>query len=60
MFFGERVEGLDIIGGEEAIYWGLSGPMLQASRIQWDLHKADHYECYDEFNWEVQLQKGDS
>ncbi|MFQ6666552.1 hypothetical protein Gotur_032857, partial [Gossypium turneri] len=26
----ERVEGIDIIGGEEAINWGLSDPMLRA------------------------------
>ena len=22
-------------------------------RIPWDLRKVDHYECYDEFDWEV-------
>ncbi|GJS36636.1 NADH-plastoquinone oxidoreductase subunit 7 [Tanacetum coccineum] len=51
--FLERVEGVGIIGGEEAINWGLSGPMLRASGIQWDLRKVDHYECYDEFDWEA-------
>ncbi|KAK4860057.1 hypothetical protein QYF36_016612 [Acer negundo] len=35
--------------------------MLRASGIEWDLRKVDHYECYDEFDWEVQWQKeGDS
>ncbi|MBA0667552.1 hypothetical protein Goklo_000622, partial [Gossypium klotzschianum] len=52
--FLERVEGIGIIGGEEAINWGLSGPMLRASGIKWDLRKVDHYECYDEFDWEIQ------
>ncbi|KAK9981993.1 hypothetical protein SO802_035122 [Lithocarpus litseifolius] len=57
----ERVEGVGIIGRDEVINWGLSGPMLRASGIQWDLRKIDHYECYDEFDWEVQWQKeGDS
>ncbi|KAF4348546.1 hypothetical protein F8388_000225 [Cannabis sativa] len=57
----ERVEGVGIIGREDVINWGLSGPMLRASGIQWDLRKVDHYECYDEFDWEVQWQKeGDS
>nr|YP_009561668.1 NADH-plastoquinone oxidoreductase subunit 7 [Commiphora gileadensis]QAT19756.1 NADH-plastoquinone oxidoreductase subunit 7 [Commiphora gileadensis] len=61
LFFLERVEGVGIIGGEEAINWGLSGPMLRASGLEWDLRKVDHYECYDEFDWEVQWQKeGDS
>ncbi|KAL3809736.1 hypothetical protein ACJIZ3_000098 [Penstemon smallii] len=57
----ERVEGVGIIGAEEALNWGLSGPMLRASGIQWDLRKVDRYECYDEVDWEVQWQKeGDS
>ncbi|KAF4400814.1 hypothetical protein G4B88_004357 [Cannabis sativa] len=59
--FLERVEGVGIIGREDVINWGLSGPMLRASGIQWDLRKVNNYECYDEFDWEVQWQKqGDS
>uniref|UniRef100_A0A7N0UY81 NADH-quinone oxidoreductase subunit D domain-containing protein n=1 Tax=Kalanchoe fedtschenkoi TaxID=63787 RepID=A0A7N0UY81_KALFE len=52
--FLERVEGVGILSGEEALNWGLSGPMLRASGIEWDLRKVDHYECYDELDWEVQ------
>ncbi|MBA0702709.1 hypothetical protein Goari_027006 [Gossypium aridum] len=51
------VERISVIGGEEVINWGLFGPMLQASGIKWDFQKADHYECYDEFDWEVQWKK---
>nr|YP_009240184.1 NADH-plastoquinone oxidoreductase subunit 7 [Sciadopitys verticillata]AMO00719.1 NADH-plastoquinone oxidoreductase subunit 7 [Sciadopitys verticillata]BAW34603.1 NADH-plastoquinone oxidoreductase subunit 7 [Sciadopitys verticillata]BCK60772.1 NADH-plastoquinone oxidoreductase subunit [Sciadopitys verticillata] len=59
--FLKRVEGVGIIGREEAIDWSLSGPMLRASGIRWDLRKVDHYECYDELDWEIQWQKeGDS
>ncbi|CAN1201957.1 NAD(P)H-quinone oxidoreductase subunit H, chloroplastic [Linum perenne] len=59
--FLERVEGVGVVGAEEAINWGLSGPMLRASGVQWDLRKVDHYESYDEFDWEVPWQKeGDS
>ncbi|MBA0671458.1 hypothetical protein Goklo_024858 [Gossypium klotzschianum] len=32
----ERVEGIGIIGGEEAINLGLFGPMLRVFRIKWD------------------------
>ncbi|MBA0712891.1 hypothetical protein Golax_011963, partial [Gossypium laxum] len=27
--------------------------MLRAFGIKWDLQKVDHYECYDEFDWEI-------
>jgi NAD(P)H-quinone oxidoreductase subunit H len=54
--FLKRVEGVGFIGREEAINWGLSGPMLRASGVQWDLRKVDHYECYDEFDWQVEWQ----
>jgi len=43
--------------GEETINWGLSGPMLRASRIQWDLRQVDYSECYKKFDWEVKWQK---
>nr|YP_009974080.1 NADH-plastoquinone oxidoreductase subunit 7 [Marattia cicutifolia]QNH93930.1 NADH-plastoquinone oxidoreductase subunit 7 [Marattia cicutifolia] len=59
--FLKRVEGVGFIGREEAINWGLSGPMLRASGVRWDLRKVDHYECYDELDWQIQWQKeGDS
>ncbi|BDA74785.1 NADH dehydrogenase subunit 7; NdhH [Rivularia sp. IAM M-261] len=52
--FRRRVEGIGILAREEAINWGISGPMLRASGVKWDLRKVDHYECYDDFDWEVQ------
>lgn len=55
--FLKRVEGIGVINKEEAINWGLSGPMLRASGIEWDLRKVDHYECYDELDWSVQWEK---
>jgi NAD(P)H-quinone oxidoreductase subunit H len=55
--FRRRIEGLGVITREEAINWGLSGPMLRASGVKWDLRKVDHYECYDELDWEVQWAK---
>lgn len=54
--FRRRVEGIGVITREEAINWGLSGPMLRASGVKWDLRKVDHYECYDDFDWEVQWE----
>ncbi|MCP6757206.1 MAG: NAD(P)H-quinone oxidoreductase subunit H [Fischerella sp. CENA71] len=52
--FRRRVEGIGTLSREEAINWGISGPMLRASGVKWDLRKVDRYECYDNFDWEVQ------
>ena len=54
--FRRRIEGIGTIGREEAINWGLSGPMLRGSGVKWDLRKVDHYECYDDFDWDVQWE----
>jgi NAD(P)H-quinone oxidoreductase subunit H len=54
--FRRRVEGVGTIGREEAINWGLSGPMLRGSGVKWDLRKVDKYECYDDFDWDVQYE----
>lgn len=56
--FLARVEGVGIIEREEAINWGLSGPMLRGSGVQWDLRKVDNYECYNELEWQVEWQTG--
>ncbi len=51
--FRRRIEGLGTISRAEAINWGLSGPMLRGSGVNWDLRKVDRYECYDDFEWDV-------
>jgi NAD(P)H-quinone oxidoreductase subunit H len=56
--FRRRVEGLGTIGRDEAINWGLSGPMLRGSGVKWDLRKIDRYELYHELDWEVQWDSG--
>jgi NAD(P)H-quinone oxidoreductase subunit H len=59
--FRRRLEGVGTLGREEAINWGCSGPMLRASGVKWDLRKVDHYECYDDFDWDVAwATEGDS
>ena len=55
--FRRRIEGLGVIGKEQAINWSLSGPMLRAAGVPWDLRKVDHYECYDDFEWDIAWEK---
>lgn len=56
--FLKRVENVGKISKEDAINWGLSGPMLRGSGVEWDLRRVDNYECYDDFNWSIQYQTG--
>jgi NAD(P)H-quinone oxidoreductase subunit H len=56
--FLKRLEGLGTISREEAINWGLSGPMLRGSGVDWDLRRVDHYESYDDFDWDVVTESG--
>ena len=55
--FKKRIEGLGTIEREQAINWSLSGPMLRASGVSWDLRKVDSYECYEDFEWEIASEK---
>ncbi|RYR42425.1 hypothetical protein Ahy_A08g038908 [Arachis hypogaea] len=56
----EWVEEIGIVSGKEVINWGLSGPMLRTSKIQWNLCRGQNYKCYEEFNRDVQWKKRDS
>lgn len=56
--FRRRLDGIGFISREDAINWGLSGPMLRASGVKWDLRKVDHYECYDDFDFQVAWDPG--
>jgi NAD(P)H-quinone oxidoreductase subunit H len=53
----ERVEGVGFISGEEAVNRGLSGPMLRAFGIQWDLLKVDFYGFCNQFDWKSNDKK---
>jgi NADH-quinone oxidoreductase subunit D len=58
--FVARSRGVGAISGEDAINWGLSGPMLRASGVAWDLRKDKPYSIYDRFAFEIPVgQYGD-
>lgn len=51
--FVERCRGLSPISTQQAIAWGLTGPMLRATGLPWDLRKAEPYSVYDRINFEI-------
>ena len=53
----ERTKNIGFISAQDALAWGLSGPSLRGSGVDWDIRKAMPYSCYDQFEFEVPLGK---
>lgn len=53
----DRTQGIGVISGEEAIEWGLSGPVLRGSGVDYDVRKARPYGGYEDFEFDVPLGK---
>src|SRR5260370_2151668 len=51
----ERLVGVGVISAEEAIEWGLTGPSLRGSGVNWDLRKQQPYLIYDQLQFDVPL-----
>ena len=50
-----RTRNIGVLSPEDVINGSLSGPMLRASRVKWDLRKANPYEIYDELDFEIPI-----
>ena len=53
----DRTKDVGIMRREEAINWSMSGPILRASGVKWDLRKQRPYSGYDNFDFEVPTGK---
>jgi len=53
--FVKRTANVGVISGEDAMAWGLTGPCLRASGVNWDLRKGTPYENYDRFEFDIPL-----
>ena len=48
-----RTQGVGYISGDDAIAWGLSGPSLRGSGVDWDIRKKQPYSSYEKFDFKV-------
>jgi NADH-quinone oxidoreductase subunit D len=56
-----RTQGVGVLPKELAVNAGITGPMLRASGVNYDLRKVDHYGIYDRFQFRVPLgEHGDT
>ena len=49
----DRTYSIGKLTGEECLSFGVTGPMLRASGIQWDLRKDRPYSGYDQYDFDV-------
>jgi NADH-quinone oxidoreductase subunit D len=49
----KRTVGIGVISADECIDYGLTGPILRGSGVEWDLRRAQPYECYDELDFAI-------
>lgn len=52
-----RTKGIGYISAQDAINWGLSGPTLRGSGVDFDVRRAMPYGVYDKVQWKVPLGK---
>ena len=59
--FIDRMSGVGILPKQDAISYGLTGPLLRATGVSYDVRKAHPYLVYDRMDFEVPLgERGDN
>jgi NADH-quinone oxidoreductase subunit D len=57
----QRTEGIGVIDGPTALAWGLTGPPLRGSGVDYDVRRRQPYEAYGELDFDVPLgERGDT
>ena len=57
----ERTRNVGVLSPEDAVAFGVTGPVLRGSGVKWDVRKVQPYEAYDKVEFEVPIgQNGDT
>jgi NADH-quinone oxidoreductase subunit D len=55
--FMDRMVGVGALSAQESIAWGITGPLLRATGVPFDLRRVQPYWAYDRVEFEVPLGK---
>ena len=48
-----RLKGVGILNGDDCKEYGVTGPVLRAAGVKWDLRKAQPYSGYEQYDFEI-------
>ncbi len=48
-----RLKGVGVLNAEDCKAYGVTGPMLRAAGVKWDLRKAQPYSGYEQYDFEI-------
>lgn len=51
--FVARTKGIKVIDAEDAIRYSITGPVLRAAGVPYDIRRADPYSVYDRFDFDI-------
>src|ERR1019366_7911916 len=51
----ERTKNVGVISAADCVALGVTGPVLRASGVRWDLRKAQPYAAYSNFDFEIPI-----
>ncbi len=58
--FKQRTVNIGCLTAEQCFDWGLSGPVLRAAGVAWDLRKSQPYDAYDDLVFDIPVgSRGD-
>jgi NADH-quinone oxidoreductase subunit D len=49
----ERLTGVGILNAEDCKQYGVTGPMIRAAGVKWDLRKAQPYSGYEQYDFDI-------
>jgi NADH-quinone oxidoreductase subunit C/D len=52
----QRLKGVPVLHAEDAINYSVTGPLLRAAGIPYDIRRADPYSVYDRFDFDVAVR----
>jgi NADH-quinone oxidoreductase subunit D len=56
-----RTRGVGVLSAEDAVAYGVTGPVLRGSGVKWDIRKVQPYEAYDKVEFDVPIgEHGDT